>query len=86
MVGVRHLAHTEPDPRWPLRPDVDDGLALLAERGLTFDVCAETVELLEPVWSATATTTAGPTPAERARVLGGTAREVYRLDPGAGEP
>lgn len=191
VVGVRHLVHTEADPRWLLRPDVDDGLALLAERGLTFDVCAETVELLElvpvlaerhprlrivvdhlakppiaagrdggagapwqawaralraaarapsvhvklsglntaagpgwsadvfqpyvdvaldsfgpdrtligsdwpfarlaadsleQVWSATAATTAGLTPAERARVLGGTAREVYRLDCGAGEP
>ena len=29
-----------------MRPDVADGLDLLAERGLTFDVCAETPELL----------------------------------------
>jgi L-fuconolactonase len=46
VVGARHLVHREPDPRWLLRPDVNEGLALLAERGLTFDVCAETPELL----------------------------------------
>lgn len=49
VVGVRHLVHREPDPNWLLRPDVQDGLALLAERGLAFDVCAETPQLLAHV-------------------------------------
>jgi L-fuconolactonase len=46
VVGVRHLVHREADPDWLLRPEVQDGLAVLAERGLTFDVCAETAPLL----------------------------------------
>ncbi|GAA3388422.1 amidohydrolase family protein [Cryptosporangium minutisporangium] len=49
IVGVRHMVHRDPDPKWLLRADVADGLALLAERGLTFDVCAETPELLAQV-------------------------------------
>jgi L-fuconolactonase len=49
VVGVRHLVHTDPDPHWMLRTDVQDGLALLAERGLPFDVCAETPQLLAQV-------------------------------------
>jgi L-fuconolactonase len=46
VVGVRHLVHREADPRWLLHKDVTGGLNLLAGRGLTFDVCAETPELL----------------------------------------
>ncbi|MEW9516128.1 amidohydrolase family protein [Streptomyces tubercidicus] len=38
IVGIRHLIHTEADEDWLLRPEVQDGLALLAERGLTFDI------------------------------------------------
>jgi L-fuconolactonase len=49
VVGVRHLVHREADPDWLLRPQVQDGLAVLAERGLTFDVCAETAPLLRHV-------------------------------------
>ena len=49
VVGVRHLVHREADPDWLLRPQVKDGLAVLAERGLTFDVCAETAPLLRHV-------------------------------------
>jgi L-fuconolactonase len=49
IVGVRHLVHREADPDWLLRPQVQDGLALLAERGLAFDVCAETAPLLRHV-------------------------------------
>jgi L-fuconolactonase len=37
IVGVRHLAHIDPDPEWLLRPDVGRGLERLAARGLTFD-------------------------------------------------
>lgn len=40
IVGIRHLIHDEPDEDWLLRPAVQDGLALLAERGLTFDIVA----------------------------------------------
>jgi L-fuconolactonase len=49
VVGVRHLVHREPDPDWLLRPAVRDGLDVVAERGLTFDVCAETPALLRHV-------------------------------------
>ncbi|MFI1166298.1 amidohydrolase family protein [Streptomyces sp. NPDC020801] len=42
IVGVRHLIHTESDEDWLLRPEVQDGLALLAEHGLTFDIVAVT--------------------------------------------
>ena len=38
--GIRHLIHREPDPDWLLRDDLAPGLALLAERGLSFDVVA----------------------------------------------
>ncbi|WP_313542841.1 amidohydrolase family protein [Leifsonia aquatica] len=38
FVGVRHLIHDEPDPDWLGRPPVRRSLALLAERGLSFDV------------------------------------------------
>jgi L-fuconolactonase len=49
IVGARHLVHRGADPDWLLRPEVQDGLAVLAERGLTFDVCAETPPLLRHV-------------------------------------
>ena len=38
--GVRHLNHEEADPDWLVRPEVIDGLRLLEERELTFDVIA----------------------------------------------
>ena len=56
VVGVRHLIHREPDPDWLLRPEVQDGLSVLAERGLTFDVCAETTPLLRQVPSSPSAT------------------------------
>ena len=37
LVGVRHLVNVEPDPDWIIRPDVLQGLQILAARGLTFD-------------------------------------------------
>lgn len=49
FVGVRHLIHIEPDPDWLLGEGVQDGLQLLAERGLTFDVVAVTPRHLEHV-------------------------------------
>lgn len=36
--GVRHLIHELPDPDWLVQDSVIDGLRLLAERGLSFDV------------------------------------------------
>lgn len=40
LCGVRHLIHWDPDPAWLIQPWVQPGLALLAERGLPFDVVA----------------------------------------------
>jgi L-fuconolactonase len=40
VVGIRNLIHNIPDPEWLLRPDVDAGLGLLEEAGLSFDVVA----------------------------------------------
>lgn len=40
LCGVRHLIHWDPDPEWLLRPEVQPGLALLAEERLPFDVVA----------------------------------------------
>jgi L-fucono-1,5-lactonase len=38
--GVRHLVHDEPDPDWLLREPVQGSLALLAARGLVFEIPA----------------------------------------------
>ncbi len=38
--GVRHLVHDEPDPDWLLRGPVRESLALLAERGVVFEIPA----------------------------------------------
>lgn len=38
VVGVRHLAHIDPDPEWLLRPDVAVGLDALGREGLAFDL------------------------------------------------
>ncbi len=40
IVGVRNLIHTLPDPEWLLRPEVDEGLGLLEDAGLSFDLVA----------------------------------------------
>jgi L-fuconolactonase len=37
IVGIRNLIHTQADPNWILRPDVNEGLGLLADAGLPFD-------------------------------------------------
>lgn len=49
VVGARHLVHRDPDPDLLLRDDVQPALHLLADRGLAFDVCAETTHLLAHV-------------------------------------
>ncbi len=38
--GVRHLNHEEVDPDWLVRPAVIDGLKVLQERGLVYEVVA----------------------------------------------
>ena len=38
FAGIRTLIHDQPDPDWLLRPSVAEGLALLEERGIPFDV------------------------------------------------
>ena len=38
--GIRTLIHDQPDPDWLLRPEVGEGLALLEQRGIPFDVIA----------------------------------------------
>jgi len=38
--GVRHLIHCEADPDWIVRPEVVEGLRVLASFGLAFDVVA----------------------------------------------
>ena len=38
--GIRHLIHGEKDPDWVIRPDVIEGLRILAEFGMSFDVVA----------------------------------------------
>jgi L-fuconolactonase len=38
FAGIRTLIHDQPDPDWLLRPEVGDGLALLQERDIPFDV------------------------------------------------
>lgn len=38
FAGIRNLIHDQPDPDWLLRPLVGEGLALLEQRGIPFDV------------------------------------------------
>jgi L-fuconolactonase len=49
IVGVRHLIHRDPNADLLADPRIDDVLEMLAERSLTFDVCAESVHLLRLV-------------------------------------
>ncbi|MFE9816161.1 amidohydrolase family protein [Streptomyces sp. NBC_00236] len=38
LVSLRHQVQGEPDPRWLLRPDVQRGLAAVADAGLVYDL------------------------------------------------
>ena len=38
--GIRHLIHDEPDPDWVVQPKVFEGLRVLAEFGMIFEVVA----------------------------------------------
>jgi L-fuconolactonase len=49
IVGARHLVHRHPDPDLLVQPRVAEVLDLLADRGLAFDVCAESESLLRLV-------------------------------------
>lgn len=49
FAGVRHVTTREPDPDWLVRDDVLASLALLAERGVPFDVVAARPRQLENV-------------------------------------
>jgi len=49
VVGVRNLIHDLPDPDWILRPDVDEGLSVLEEAGVSFDYVAVLPRHLEHV-------------------------------------
>ncbi len=49
FVGVRHLINSEPDADWIIQPAVLDSLALIAERGLPFDLVAVVPRHLEHV-------------------------------------
>lgn len=41
LVGIRHQAQDEPDPKWLVRPDVVRGIAAVASAGLTYDVLVQ---------------------------------------------
>lgn len=45
LVGIRHQVHDEPDPAWLLRPDVQRGLAAVAEADLAYDLLVRPREL-----------------------------------------
>jgi L-fuconolactonase len=47
--GVRHLIHDEPDPDWLLQDVVADGLRVLADKDVTFDVVSVLPRHLEHV-------------------------------------
>ncbi|MEM1361639.1 MAG: amidohydrolase family protein [Pseudomonadota bacterium] len=45
LVGIRHQVHDEEDADWLLRPDVQRGLAVVAEHDLTYDLLLRPREL-----------------------------------------
>lgn len=49
VVGVRHLAHIDPDPKWLLRADVGRGLDALGRAGLCFDLVVRDWQLPQAV-------------------------------------
>lgn len=44
LVGIRHLAHDEPDPDWLARNDVVAGVRVLAAAGMPFDLLVRSRE------------------------------------------
>jgi L-fuconolactonase len=59
LVGIRHQAEDEPDPRWLLRADVRRGLAAVTAAGLAYDL------LVRPPQLAAAVELAGLLPSAR---------------------
>jgi L-fuconolactonase len=55
LVGIRHQAQDEPDPRWLVRPAVVRGITAVAAAGLTYDILVKppqheaTIELADAV-------------------------------------
>lgn len=47
LVGIRHLAHQDPDDHWLRRTDVGTGLEALAEAGLVFDLVVRPDQLAD---------------------------------------
>jgi L-fuconolactonase len=47
--GIRHLIHQEPDTHWLLRPEVQDGLAAVADAGLLLELPAVFPDHLDDV-------------------------------------
>ena len=45
LKGIRHGVHDEPDPDWLLRPDVQRGLAAVADAGLVYDLLTKAPHL-----------------------------------------
>ena len=45
LKAIRHQVHDEPDSDWLLRPDVQRGLAAVAEAGLAYDLLTKTPQL-----------------------------------------
>jgi L-fuconolactonase len=45
LKGIRHQVHDEPDVNWLLRPEVQRGLAAVAEAGLVYDLLTKTPHL-----------------------------------------
>lgn len=49
LVGIRHIAQDEPDPRYLLRPEVIRGICAVVDHGLAFDILVRGDEQLEAV-------------------------------------
>ena len=47
LVGIRHLAHQDPDDHWLRRTDVGAGLEALSEAGLVFDLVVRPDQLAD---------------------------------------
>lgn len=54
LVGIRHQAEDEPDPRWLVRDDVRRGIAAVAAAGLAYDVLVRPAQLPAAIELATA--------------------------------
>ncbi|MFD5741598.1 amidohydrolase family protein [Streptomyces massasporeus] len=54
LKGIRHQVQGEPDPEWLLRPDVQRGLAAVADAGLVYDLVVLPHQLPACVRAATA--------------------------------